>query len=71
MQNFIFQVRAFMVDILLCIFFKQNFHKHLKKTHMEARLQKLTQGNGLDWSTAEALAMASLLHQGTSKLISN
>lgn len=41
-----------------------NLHKHLKKTHVEARLQKLREGVGLDWATAEALAFASLLYQG-------
>lgn len=43
---------------------QQNVHKHLKKTHIEARLQKLTEGQALDWATAEALAFASLLYQG-------
>ncbi|XP_042218066.1 probable 2-oxoglutarate dehydrogenase E1 component DHKTD1, mitochondrial isoform X2 [Homarus americanus] len=41
-----------------------NMHKHLKKTHIDTRLQKLTDGRGMDWATGEALAMASLLHQG-------
>ena len=41
-----------------------NIHSHLKKTHVEARLKKLTTGTGIDWATAEALAIGSLLYQG-------
>ena len=41
-----------------------NIHPHLKKTHVEARLKKLKNGNGIDWATAEALAIGSLLYQG-------
>lgn len=44
--------------------FLQNVHPHLKKTHVETRLKKLTEGTGLDWATAEALAFATLLNQG-------
>lgn len=39
-------------------------HSHLGKTHAQARLQKLEEGTKLDWSTAEALALGSLLCQG-------
>uniref|UniRef100_G3NKN9 2-oxoadipate dehydrogenase complex component E1 n=1 Tax=Gasterosteus aculeatus aculeatus TaxID=481459 RepID=G3NKN9_GASAC len=39
-------------------------HSHLRKTHVQARLQKLEEGTKLDWSTAEALAFGSLLSQG-------
>ncbi|KAM7396949.1 hypothetical protein PAMP_019952 [Pampus punctatissimus] len=39
-------------------------HSHLGKTHAQARLHKLEEGNKLDWSTAEALAFGSLLCQG-------
>ncbi|XP_051916561.1 2-oxoadipate dehydrogenase complex component E1-like isoform X2 [Hippocampus zosterae] len=39
-------------------------HGHLLKTHAQARLQKLQEGTKVDWSTAEALAFASLLCQG-------
>ena len=41
-----------------------NIHPHLKKTHAEARIKKLESGAGIDWATAEALAIGSLLHQG-------
>lgn len=41
-----------------------NIHPHLKKTHAEARIKKLGSGTGIDWATAEALAIGSLLHQG-------
>uniref|UniRef100_A0A8C1USJ6 2-oxoadipate dehydrogenase complex component E1 n=1 Tax=Cyprinus carpio TaxID=7962 RepID=A0A8C1USJ6_CYPCA len=39
-------------------------HSHLRKTHVQARLQKLEEGTKLDWSTAEALALGSMLCQG-------
>ncbi|KAF8386657.1 ogdh-2, partial [Pristionchus pacificus] len=39
-------------------------HPHLKKTHVETRLAKLTSGEGIDWATAEALAVGSLLTEG-------
>ncbi|KAK2842480.1 hypothetical protein Q5P01_012680 [Channa striata] len=39
-------------------------HSHLVKTHVQARLHKLEEGTKLDWSTAEALALGSLLCQG-------
>ena len=50
--------------------FPQNFsvHKHLKKTHCDARVKRLEEGTNLDWSTAEALAFGSLLYQGTEKI---
>ncbi|XP_022787168.1 probable 2-oxoglutarate dehydrogenase E1 component DHKTD1, mitochondrial [Stylophora pistillata] len=41
-----------------------NIHPHLKKTHAKARIKKLGSGTGIDWATAEALAIGSLLHQG-------
>ncbi|XP_036432329.1 LOW QUALITY PROTEIN: probable 2-oxoglutarate dehydrogenase E1 component DHKTD1, mitochondrial [Colossoma macropomum] len=39
-------------------------HSHLRKTHVQSRLQKLEEGTKLDWSTAEALAFGTLLCQG-------
>jgi len=41
-----------------------NVHSHLKKHHIEGRIKKLESGSGIDWGTAEALAMGSLLYQG-------
>ncbi|KAK8735275.1 hypothetical protein OTU49_005597 [Cherax quadricarinatus] len=41
-----------------------NVSKQLKRSHIDTRLQKLTEGRCLDWATCEALAMASVLHQG-------
>jgi len=41
-----------------------NVHSHLKKHHVEGRIKKLESGAGIDWGTAEALAMGSLLYQG-------
>lgn len=45
-----------------------NVHPHLKKTHIDTRLQKLKEGTTIDWATAEALALGSLLFQGGSCL---
>lgn len=42
-----------------------NLHGKAKKLY-EERLQKLTAGKGIDWGTAELLAFATLLHEGTS-----
>ncbi|XP_028669633.1 2-oxoadipate dehydrogenase complex component E1 [Erpetoichthys calabaricus] len=39
-------------------------HSHLKKTHVQGRIQKLEEGTRIDWSTAEAMAFGSLLCQG-------
>ncbi|XP_055851943.1 probable 2-oxoglutarate dehydrogenase E1 component DHKTD1 homolog, mitochondrial isoform X2 [Episyrphus balteatus] len=41
-----------------------NIHPHLLKTHVEGRLRKLNSGQKIDWATAEALAIGSLLYQG-------
>ena len=41
-----------------------NVHSHLKKHHIEGRIKKLEAGSGLDWGTAEALAIGSPLSQG-------
>ena len=38
-------------------------HSHLKKHHVENRLKRLESGAGIDWGTAEALAVGSLLYQ--------
>lgn len=39
-------------------------HPQLAKTHMKNRIKKLENNSALDWGTAEALAVGSLLHQG-------
>ena len=46
--------------------FPENFaiHPHLLKTHVKSRLERITEGAKLDWATAEALAIGSLLLQG-------
>lgn len=41
-----------------------NIHSHLLKTHVMSRLKKLTDGQKIDWATAEALAFGSLMYQG-------
>ena len=48
-----------------------HIHPHLKKTHVEARMKKLESGGDVDWATAEALAIGSLLYQGWSSSLSN
>ena len=45
-------------------FFYQSVHPTILKTHIEKRKQRLEEGTDLDWATAEALAMGSLLYQG-------
>ena len=42
-----------------------SLHPTLKRGHVDARLNKLFAGTNLDWSTAESLAIASLLYQGS------
>ncbi|XP_011686451.1 PREDICTED: probable 2-oxoglutarate dehydrogenase E1 component DHKTD1 homolog, mitochondrial [Wasmannia auropunctata] len=48
----------------------RSFHPHLLKNHIQNRLKKIENGNALDWSTAEALAIGSLLYQGYNVRIS-
>lgn len=39
----------------------QNLHPHLLKTHVNARMKKLNDGQKIDFATAEALAMGGLM----------
>ncbi|XP_019512505.1 PREDICTED: probable 2-oxoglutarate dehydrogenase E1 component DHKTD1, mitochondrial [Hipposideros armiger] len=39
-------------------------HSHLLKMYVQSRLEKVMDGTRLDWATAEALALGSLLAQG-------
>eukprot|EP00118_Oscarella_pearsei_P016291 m.154340 g.154340 ORF g.154340 m.154340 type:complete len:917 (+) comp38634_c1_seq23:40-2790(+) len=41
-----------------------NLHPRLPKSHVNPRLEQLQNGASIDWATAEALAVGSLLHQG-------
>ncbi|OXA42749.1 hypothetical protein Fcan01_22563 [Folsomia candida] len=41
-----------------------NVHSHLLKTFIKARIAKATTGTKIDWATAEAMALGSLLYQG-------
>ncbi|XP_055630501.1 probable 2-oxoglutarate dehydrogenase E1 component DHKTD1 homolog, mitochondrial isoform X2 [Toxorhynchites rutilus septentrionalis] len=45
-------------------------HPHLKKHHVEARLKRTAEGNRIDWATAEAMAIGSLMYQGFNVRIS-
>lgn len=42
----------------------QDIHQNLLKHHVSNRLARISEGDGVDWSTAEALAIGSLLYQG-------
>jgi probable 2-oxoglutarate dehydrogenase E1 component DHKTD1 len=39
-------------------------HPRLQRLHAEVRLQRLQAGEGIDWATAEALAMGTLMREG-------
>ncbi|KAJ1728678.1 hypothetical protein LPJ61_003907 [Coemansia biformis] len=39
-------------------------HPRLVKRHIQPRLKQLAEGTGVDWSTAESLALGSLLREG-------
>ena len=52
------------MNLLLLGLFFQNVHPTLTKTQISRRLQMVEQGVDLDWATAEALALGSLLYQG-------
>uniref|UniRef100_A0A182M1G0 Transketolase-like pyrimidine-binding domain-containing protein n=1 Tax=Anopheles culicifacies TaxID=139723 RepID=A0A182M1G0_9DIPT len=41
-----------------------NVHPHLQKIHIDARLKRLAEGQRIDWATAEAMAIGSLMYQG-------
>ncbi|XP_062545136.1 probable 2-oxoglutarate dehydrogenase E1 component DHKTD1 homolog, mitochondrial [Armigeres subalbatus] len=45
-------------------------HPHLQKHHVAARLRKINEGNRIDWATAEAMAIGSLMYQGCNVRIS-
>ncbi|GFS26604.1 2-oxoglutarate dehydrogenase E1 component [Elysia marginata] len=44
--------------------FVKKIHPTLQRGHVDKRLKSLTDGKDIDWATAEALAMGSLLCQG-------
>lgn len=50
----------------------QNFHlhSHLLKSHIQGRINKVADGNKIDWATAEAMAIGSLLYDGYNVRIS-
>ncbi|XP_058821840.1 probable 2-oxoglutarate dehydrogenase E1 component DHKTD1 homolog, mitochondrial [Topomyia yanbarensis] len=45
-------------------------HPHLRKHHVEARLKRISEGTRIDWATAEAMAIGSLMYQGFNVRIS-
>lgn len=51
---------------LASVHLPQDFHPHLHllKTHVQARQRRVAEGIKIDWATAEAMAIGSLLHQG-------
>lgn len=48
----------------------QTIHPHLLKTFVKNRLAKLESGQKIDWATAEAMAIGSLMYQGHNVRIS-
>lgn len=48
----------------------QTIHPHILKTHVKTRRTRLENGQRIDWSTAEAMAIGSLMYQGHSVRIS-
>ncbi|CRK91153.1 CLUMA_CG004838, isoform A [Clunio marinus] len=47
-----------------------SIHPHIKKTFVNSRLKKLADGNAIDWATAEAFGVGSLMYQGHNVRIS-
>ncbi|XP_048733031.1 2-oxoadipate dehydrogenase complex component E1-like [Ostrea edulis] len=39
-------------------------HPNVQKAHVDRRIERMKDGKGLDWATAESLAFGSLLYQG-------
>ena len=52
--------------VLVCILgtLHQVVNDRLRKSYIAARLKSMEQGTKIDWATAEALAIGTLLHQG-------
>lgn len=48
----------------------QTIHPHILKTFVKNRLLKLEAGQKIDWATAEAMAIGSLMYQGYNVRIS-
>lgn len=48
----------------------KDIYPQVLKSHVQSRLRKIESGDALDWSTAEALAIGSLLYQGYNVRIS-
>lgn len=52
------------------VLLQQTIHAKLLKSHIQPRLNKAASGEHLDWATAEALAIGTLLYQGYNVRIS-
>lgn len=48
----------------------QTIHPHILKTHVKNRKIRLETGHRIDWATAEAMAIGSLMYQGHNVRIS-
>ncbi len=46
----------------------QVVNERLRKSHISERIKRLEQGDSIDWATAEALAMGTLLYQGQNSI---
>ena len=54
---------------MLVIKFKA-VHPTIERSHVKRRIEKVNDGKAIDWSTAEAMAIGSLLAQGFNARIS-
>ena len=50
--------------IMLAVSSPQRVNERLQKGHIRERLKSLESGEGVNWATAEALAIGTLLYQG-------
>ena len=48
----------------MCSLRGQGVNERLRKSHIVERMRRLESGDSIDWATAEALAMGTLLYQG-------
>jgi hypothetical protein len=52
------------VLLVWTFFYHQLVNERLRNSHIRERIKKMESGDNIDWATAEALAMGTLLHQG-------
>ena len=58
-------VRAELLCVCVCVCVRaQKVSRRLERSHIAERLTSLETGVGINWATAEALAIGTLLYQG-------